>query len=49
LEELAIPLLHTTADTNRFLRADSNAALDKMIEVISPSKAVAVIIGKGIR
>lgn len=48
LDELASPLLHRTSDTNRFLRADSNAALDKMIEVISPSKAVAVIVGKGI-
>ncbi|XP_023721556.2 uncharacterized protein LOC111872178 isoform X2 [Cryptotermes secundus] len=48
LDELACPLLHRTADTNKFLRADSNAALDKMIEVISPSKAVAVIVGKGI-
>jgi hypothetical protein len=49
LDELASPLLHRTADTNRFLRADSNAALDKMIEVVSPSRAVAVIVGKGIR
>ncbi|XP_021939380.1 TOG array regulator of axonemal microtubules protein 1 isoform X2 [Zootermopsis nevadensis] len=48
LDELVSSLLHRTADTNRFLRADSNAALDKMIEVISPSRAVAVITGKGI-
>ncbi|PSN45932.1 hypothetical protein C0J52_20203 [Blattella germanica] len=47
-DELASPLLHRTADTNRFLRADSNAALDKMIEVLSPPKAVSVIVGKGI-
>ncbi|XP_069682926.1 uncharacterized protein [Periplaneta americana] len=47
LDELASPLLHRTADTNRFLRADSNAALDKMVEVISPPRAVSVIVGKG--
>lgn len=48
LDELASPLLHRTSDTNRFLRADSNAALDKMLDVITPSKALAVIVGKGV-
>ncbi|XP_034195468.2 uncharacterized protein LOC117611587 isoform X1 [Osmia lignaria lignaria] len=46
-EDIAEPLLHRTADTNRFLRADSNAALDLMIEHLPPHKTIAVIVQRG--
>ncbi|GLH12172.1 Uncharacterized protein GBIM_16912 [Gryllus bimaculatus] len=47
LDELAGPLFHRSADTNKFLRADCNTALDSMVEAVSPSKAVSVIVTKG--
>ncbi|XP_044006235.1 uncharacterized protein LOC122851213 isoform X1 [Aphidius gifuensis] len=47
LDDIAGPLLQRTADTNKFLRADSNAALDRMIEHLSPQKTVAVIVYRG--
>ncbi|XP_078043188.1 uncharacterized protein LOC144473288 isoform X2 [Augochlora pura] len=46
-EDIAAPLLHRTADTNRFLRADCNTALDRMIEHMPPHKTIAVIILRG--
>ncbi|KOC66267.1 Protein FAM179B [Habropoda laboriosa] len=46
-DDIAGPLLHRTADTNRFLRADSNAALDKMVEHLPPHKTIAVIVQRG--
>ncbi|XP_076303071.1 uncharacterized protein LOC143221512 isoform X2 [Lasioglossum baleicum] len=46
-EDIAAPLLHRTADTNRFLRADSNAALDRMIEHLPPHKTIGVIVQRG--
>nr|XP_012140693.1 PREDICTED: uncharacterized protein LOC100881202 isoform X1 [Megachile rotundata]XP_012140694.1 PREDICTED: uncharacterized protein LOC100881202 isoform X1 [Megachile rotundata] len=46
-EDIAEPLLHRTADTNRFLRADSNAALDRMIEHLPPHKTIGVIVQRG--
>nr|CAD7442248.1 unnamed protein product [Timema bartmani] len=48
LDELVTPLFHRSADTNKFLRADSNAALDKMLEVISTPRAIAAIVAKGV-
>nr|XP_022919145.1 uncharacterized protein LOC111427990 [Onthophagus taurus] len=47
IEELAIPLLHRTADTNKFLRSDANTALDDMSANLSPPKVVAVVTSKG--
>ncbi|XP_076664822.1 uncharacterized protein LOC143367135 isoform X3 [Andrena cerasifolii] len=46
-DDIAGPLLHRTADTNRFLRADSNAALDLMIEHLPPHKTISVIFLRG--
>ncbi|XP_033322844.2 uncharacterized protein LOC117218507 isoform X2 [Megalopta genalis] len=46
-EDIAAPLLHRTADTNRFLRADCNTALDRMIEHMPPHKTIAVIVLRG--
>ncbi|XP_053995413.1 uncharacterized protein LOC128885405 [Hylaeus anthracinus] len=46
-DDIAGPLLHRTADTNRFLRADSNAALDRMIEHLPPHKTIGVIVQRG--
>lgn len=49
LDEIAGPLLHRTADTNRFLRADSNAALDRMVQHLPPHKTIGVIVLRGAR
>lgn len=46
-EELAVPLLHRTADTNKFLRSDANEALDKMCDSISTQKAICIIMTRG--
>ncbi|EEB20282.1 hypothetical protein Phum_PHUM609440 [Pediculus humanus corporis] len=48
LEELSGPLFHRSADTNRFIRADCNDALDNMVDNVGHAKAVSVIISKGI-
>ncbi|XP_017779920.1 PREDICTED: uncharacterized protein LOC108565142 [Nicrophorus vespilloides] len=47
LDELASALLHRTADTNKFLRTDANAALDNMIANLSIPKVVNVISHRG--
>ncbi|XP_020295110.1 uncharacterized protein LOC109860437 isoform X2 [Pseudomyrmex gracilis] len=47
LDDIAGPLLHRTADTNRFLRADSNAALDQMIQHLPPYKTIGIIVLRG--
>ncbi|KAK4887789.1 hypothetical protein RN001_004060 [Aquatica leii] len=47
LEEIAVPLLHRTADTNKFLRGDANAALDKMCLHLAPPRVVSIIAIKG--
>ncbi|KAF5308085.1 hypothetical protein FQR65_LT00627 [Abscondita terminalis] len=47
LEEIAVPLLHRTADTNKFLRSDANAALDKMCLHLAPPRVVSIIAIKG--
>ncbi|GJQ65527.1 hypothetical protein Trydic_g7628 [Trypoxylus dichotomus] len=48
VEELATPLLHRTADTNKFLRSDANNTLDEMCIYLSPPKVVSVIYSKGV-
>lgn len=48
LEELIVPLLHRTADTNRFLRADANSALDEMMSSgLSPPKLINILTTRG--
>ncbi|XP_074041344.1 uncharacterized protein [Leptinotarsa decemlineata] len=47
LEEVAGPLLHRTADTNKFLRADANAALDVMCEQLPPIRVILVLTSRG--
>ncbi|XP_044749815.1 uncharacterized protein LOC123310412 [Coccinella septempunctata] len=47
LEEIVGPLLHRTADTNKFLREDANNALNVMTEKIHPAKVVTVLTSKG--
>ncbi|XP_050508093.1 uncharacterized protein LOC126885552 [Diabrotica virgifera virgifera] len=47
LEEIAGPLLHRTADTNKFLRADANAALDVMCENLPMNRVIFVITSRG--
>ncbi|XP_070154270.1 TOG array regulator of axonemal microtubules protein 1 isoform X4 [Polyergus mexicanus] len=44
LDDIAGPLLQRTADTNRFLRADSNAALDQMVQHLPPHKTIGIIL-----
>lgn len=47
LDVLAGPLLNRTADTNKFLRADSNAALDRMVEYLPPNRTIVMIVNHG--
>ncbi|KAL2747195.1 uncharacterized protein V1477_005565 [Vespula maculifrons] len=47
IDDIVGPLLHRTADTNRFLRADSNAALDRMVESLPPHKTIGIIVYRG--
>ncbi|KAL0109941.1 hypothetical protein PUN28_013527 [Cardiocondyla obscurior] len=47
LDDIVGPLLNRTADTNRFLRADSNAALDQMVQHLPPHKTVGIIVLRG--
>jgi len=47
LDEIACPLLQRTADTNRFLRADANAALDIMCEQLPIHRVIPVITLRG--
>ncbi|XP_046663732.1 crescerin-like protein che-12 [Homalodisca vitripennis] len=47
MDELCAVLLNRTADTNRFLRADCNAALDAMVDHVGSSRTVASIVNKG--
>ncbi|XP_011063428.1 PREDICTED: uncharacterized protein LOC105151429 [Acromyrmex echinatior] len=47
LDDIAGPLLHRTADTNRFLRSDSNSALDQMVQYLPPHKTIGIIVLRG--
>jgi len=43
IEKIILPLIMKTGETNRFLREDCNYALDKMVENVSSSRAIAVV------
>ncbi|XP_066600405.1 TOG array regulator of axonemal microtubules protein 1 isoform X2 [Prorops nasuta] len=47
LDDIASPLLHRTADTNRFLRGDCNSALDRMVQHLPAHKTVSIIVLRG--
>ncbi|CAB0038094.1 unnamed protein product [Trichogramma brassicae] len=47
LDEIAAPLLHRTADTNRFLREDCNRALDAMVDHFPPQKTILTVANRG--
>ncbi|XP_019761282.2 uncharacterized protein LOC109538479 [Dendroctonus ponderosae] len=47
IEDIAIPLLQRTADTNRFLRADANATLDVMCEHLPTHRVIPVVAARG--
>ncbi|XP_023289505.1 TOG array regulator of axonemal microtubules protein 1-like [Orussus abietinus] len=47
LDNITGALLHRTADTNRFLRVDCHAALDKMVEHLSPHRIIGIIVYRG--
>lgn len=46
-DELALALLNRTADTNRFLRADAQQALDMMCDRGAPVRVFAVLLQRG--
>lgn len=46
-EELAAALLNRTADTNKFLRADSLKALESMCDALPPSKVILILTFRG--
>ncbi|XP_034246504.1 TOG array regulator of axonemal microtubules protein 2-like [Thrips palmi] len=46
-EDLSTALFNRTTDTNKFLRADANSALDVMTDNVSPAKAVSAVVHKG--
>lgn len=46
IEELSNALFLRTADTNKFLREDSNKALDAMIDNVKFSKCVVILTQK---
>ncbi|KAL9923274.1 uncharacterized protein ACN2A1_000505 [Glossina fuscipes fuscipes] len=46
-DDLVCALLHRTADTNRFLRADATRALESMIDNFTPSKVLNILNSKG--
>lgn len=47
LEDLAKSLLSRTADTNKFLRADSYQAMVAMVTYMQPVKCIPVILSRG--
>ncbi|XP_058056641.1 uncharacterized protein LOC131208015 [Anopheles bellator] len=46
-EDIATHLLHRTADTNKFLRADATQALESMCENLSVARVVHIVAFKG--
>jgi len=46
-DDLVCALLHRTADTNRFLRADANRALESMVDHAQPQKILNILATKG--
>ncbi|XP_017029362.1 TOG array regulator of axonemal microtubules protein 1 [Drosophila kikkawai] len=46
-DDLVCALLHRTADTNRFLRADATRALESMVDHAQPAKILNILASKG--
>uniref|UniRef100_A0A0A1WMD7 Protein FAM179B n=2 Tax=Zeugodacus cucurbitae TaxID=28588 RepID=A0A0A1WMD7_ZEUCU len=46
-DDLVCALLHRTADTNRFLRADATRALESMCDNLTPPKVLNILTTKG--
>ncbi|XP_017126423.1 uncharacterized protein LOC108145477 [Drosophila elegans] len=46
-DDLVCALLHRTADTNRFLRADATRALESMVDNAQPQKILNILATKG--
>ncbi|XP_073825968.1 uncharacterized protein [Musca autumnalis] len=46
-DDLVCALLHRTADTNRFIRADATRALETMCDNLSPGKILNILTSKG--
>ncbi|XP_036342418.1 uncharacterized protein LOC118751712, partial [Rhagoletis pomonella] len=46
-DDLVCGLLHRTADTNRFLRADATRALESMCDNLTPTKVLNILTTKG--
>ncbi|XP_037712190.1 uncharacterized protein LOC119548746 isoform X1 [Drosophila subpulchrella] len=46
-DDLVCALLHRTADTNRFIRADATRALESMVDHLQPQKVLNILAAKG--
>lgn len=46
-DDLVCALLHRTADTNRFIRADATRALESMVDQMHPQKVLNILTTKG--
>ncbi|XP_032294665.1 TOG array regulator of axonemal microtubules protein 1 isoform X1 [Drosophila virilis] len=46
-DDLVCALLHRTADTNRFLRADATRALESLVDNVQPPKVLNILTSKG--
>lgn len=46
-DDLVCALLHRTADTNRFIRADATRALESMCDNLTPGKILNILTNKG--
>lgn len=46
-DDLVCALLHRTADTNRFIRADATRALESMVDHVQPLKVLNILTTKG--
>lgn len=46
-DDLVCALLHRTADTNRFIRADATRALESMVDHMQPPKVLNILTTKG--
>lgn len=46
-DDLVCALLHRTADTNRFIRADATLALESMVDHVQPPKVLNILTTKG--
>ncbi|KAI8126500.1 TOG array regulator of axonemal microtubules protein 1 [Lucilia cuprina] len=46
-DDLVCALLHRTADTNRFIRADATRALESMCDNLTPAKILNILTNKG--